>query len=522
MTTAVRTRRMIALSMTFAVLVAGLTLASPSQPAEAVTNASMSASILKQVNANRVSFGQGKLRSHPAIAALAQAWAQKKANSGTSGTVSQPAATLPADGAYHYVPDVTARQAVGAFDPKFPTLGSVSMTLSVGLLDDHQFNYGAVGWALRGNKAYGVLVLMYYPLCAELTLVSSVAKILGTGGVGSTLNASSTIWSKNTQFSYLWSIDGEPLSDQKTYVPTPEQRGKRITLDMTGYQYCYTSVTRSVSKAITPGVLTKRTPVVVGDRNVGETLTATAGQWLPAETEYAFQWLRNGAVIPSATGDSYQLAAADRGKRIDARVTGSAVGYAPSSIASATTLLVDHPLLTAMPVPVITGDPTFGQTLTVDAGAWEPAPVTLAYQWRVGGAAVAGATKSTFILPASSVGKLVTVTVTGSRVDFATKARASVPTTAVASTPFASAPAPSIAGVAKKGATLTATASGWPAGTVVGYQWLLNDVPIKKAVNRTLVPATGFSAGGLITVRITANKPGFTTTQVTSAPVVFG
>ena len=522
MNTAVRTHRMTALAVTFGLLLAGLTLGAPAQPAEAATNATNAASVLKRVNANRVSFGMPALKSNAAITQFAQAWAQKKANATSTAKVAAPAGNLPYDYVYDYIPGAVSRQSAERIDPRFPQANLSGFDINVTQYGDEGFNYGAVGFVKKGNRNYAVLVLMTYPVCAESNLVSAPAAILGTGGVGSTLTASVGTWSRNTLFLYDWSVDGVQVGWEKTFVPTPEQKAMTVTLEVTGYQYCFADASRSTSKKITAGTLTKRTPVVSGDRNVGETLTVDPGAWLPVDTTHSFQWLRNGVAIADATSASYELQSLDRGKRIDVRVTGSATGYTTSAIVTATKTVVDYPLLDDMPTPLITGDATFGQVLTADAGVWGPSPVTLTYQWRVSGVLVAKATAPTFSVPASAVGKAVTVTVTGSSPGFATKARSSASTTPVASLPFATAPVPTVTGVAKRGAKLTAIVAGWPAGTVISYQWLLNDVVIKKSVSRTLVPATGFRTGGLITVRVTASKPGFTTTVVTSAPVVFG
>jgi hypothetical protein len=60
-------------------------------------------------------------------------------------------------------------------------------------------------------------------------------------------------------------------------------------------------------------------------------------------------------------------------------------------------------------VPVITGTLTAGLTLTASTGTWTATPTSLyTYQWYKGGAAVAGATASTFVAQSGTI----TVTVT--------------------------------------------------------------------------------------------------------------
>jgi hypothetical protein len=64
--------------------------------------------------------------------------------------------------------------------------------------------------------------------------------------------------------------------------------------------------------------------------------------------------------------------------------------------------------------PTITGTAQVGATLTAVPGTWTgtETPV-ISYQWNVAGAAVAGATASTFVPAPSAQGSTVTVTVTG-------------------------------------------------------------------------------------------------------------
>ncbi|MFF2317434.1 hypothetical protein ACFVTE_14335 [Arthrobacter sp. NPDC058097] len=72
-----------------------------------------------------------------------------------------------------------------------------------------------------------------------------------------------------------------------------------------------------------------------------------------------------------------------------------------------------------------------GQRLTAGAGIWNPAPVTLRYQWKRNGLNIAGATGASYILGAADVRKTMTVTVTGSKAGYTTLARVNAKTRAV-------------------------------------------------------------------------------------------
>jgi hypothetical protein len=81
------------------------------------------------------------------------------------------------------------------------------------------------------------------------------------------------------------------------------------------------------------------TPTISGKARVGRWLSATVGMWMSGTT-LTQQWLRNGRTITGATGLTYKLKSADRGKRISVRVTATKLGYSPASATSVKTAKV--------------------------------------------------------------------------------------------------------------------------------------------------------------------------------------
>ena len=75
------------------------------------------------------------------------------------------------------------------------------------------------------------------------------------------------------------------------------------------------------------------TPTISGSAKVGRLLTATIGVWMSGTT-LTPQWLRNDQSISGATGTTYKLKSADRGKRISVRVTATKLGYSPATVTS--------------------------------------------------------------------------------------------------------------------------------------------------------------------------------------------
>ncbi|MFC9352847.1 YncE family protein [Arthrobacter sp. NPDC057013] len=129
-----------------------------------------------------------------------------------------------------------------------------------------------------------------------------------------------------------------------------------------------------------------------------------------------------GSVLSNLTGRVGSLTANPWGSGL----------YATFPDRNTVTVVALHPAnLTAAPAPTVAGTAAKGQRLTARAGIWNPAPVTLRYQWKRNGLNVSGATGATYLLGAADVGKTMTVTVTGSKAGYTTLARTSAKTRVV-------------------------------------------------------------------------------------------
>jgi len=89
-------------------------------------------------------------------------------------------------------------------------------------------------------------------------------------------------------------------------------------------------------------------PAVTGSGVVNQVLTCSPGNWVGNGTiTYAYQWLRNGAVIAGATSATYMLANADDGAAVRCRVTatdldGSTIAYSNIvNVVTATAIVAD-------------------------------------------------------------------------------------------------------------------------------------------------------------------------------------
>lgn len=265
---------------------------------------------------------------------------------------------------------------------------------------------------------------------------------------------------------------------------------------------------------LTPGTLTAtQTPQVTGTAAVGKLLTAVPGTWSPSPVALAFQWLRSGVAVPGATAASYRLSAADAGTSVSFQVTGSKPGY--SSVQLTSPAVEVARTLTATPKPRITGSARPGSTLTASPGEWGPSRVALRYQWRRSGVAIPGATRKSYRITTADAGRVLTVTLTGSKPGYSSVSKTS------AGMPIARKltriPTPAISGTGKVGLTLSAAAGKWgPSGVTLRYQWKRSGRPIAGATSSRyrLVRA---DAGKSITVTVTGVKSGYGSVSKISA-----
>lgn len=199
-------------------------------------------------------------------------------------------------------------------------------------------------------------------------------------------------------------------------------------------------------------------------------------------------------------------------------------GFVLTGDSQVVTYAFSFPPIDCVPDPVqvevgtvtVTGTPAVGSRLTVTTRGWGPSGVRLAYQWQADGAAIAGATGTSFTLTPAQLGARITVRVTGSGDGLASGSALSAAVGPVAKGTFV-APRPTISGSVKVGAKVTAVAGTWkPAPTTVSYQWYANGSKVARATSSslTLTPAL---AGKKLTVRVTGARTGYTTLSVTSA-----
>ncbi|MGY1498884.1 Tat pathway signal protein [Streptomyces sp. QTS52] len=238
------------------------------------------------------------------------------------------------------------------------------------------------------------------------------------------------------------------------------------------------------------------------------TLTVT-GTALPATA--TVRLTRSGQTL-TATTDS--VSADNRTLTATLDLTGAAVGVWNVSVFAGCcefqrgTFTVTEPQLTNTVAPKVTGTVKVGAKVTAAPGSWSVTPSSYGYQWKADGKAIAGATASTYVIPAGQLGRKLSVTVTAVRSGWKSGSATSAAVAVAKGDAPKATKLPVISGTAKVGKTLKTSAGTWsPAATSYAYQWYAGGRAISGATRSSLVLKVA-QKGKKITVKVTARRAG--------------
>lgn len=199
---------------------------------------------------------------------------------------------------------------------------------------------GTYEWFVRaydaGTNTYAVSSTRTFRVNSALTAVTGASISAPEGAsAGRTLTGAMPTWSPGPSSmvtnTFRWLADGRAITGAilDTYTVQPSDFGKKIQLEVSGNRSGYVKgISLSNELLVTAGgaLVASAPPKVTGASRPGETLRATTGTWSATRPRLRYQWTRNGAVIPGATGSSYRLQPTDAGTRVMVRVYASSLG----------------------------------------------------------------------------------------------------------------------------------------------------------------------------------------------------
>jgi hypothetical protein len=238
----------------------------------------------------------------------------------------------------------------------------------------------------------------------------------------------------------------------------------------------YGAVTSTVVTLTTVGLPPSVSTQPLGTTTtVGNAVTLQVGAAGTAPLQY--QWLRSGTNLPGATATALTLANAQTNQSgpYSVRIS-NAYGTATSAVAA---VLIEQPKPPVIVVQPLTQSHYVGTNVTLSVTATGEAP--LAYQWKLNGVAISGATSSSYILnPAETNhtgGYVVTLSnrwgTLNSRIAVLTVTYPPVP-------PLITGPPQDQTVLLGAVCTLAATASGT---APLSYQWSKNGLPLADSTH---------------------------------------
>ncbi len=318
----------------------------------------------------------------------------------------------------------------------------------------------------------------------------------GTAQQDGFLTADPGTWSGNpTSFSYQWrrctttnpsscsDIDGET---DEFYFPTSDDVGDRLVVRVIATNADGDSApadSAQTDPVLPPPPENSSSPTISGSAVVGMQLTADPGQWDGNPTSFTYQWFScdinfdDCPDISGATDQTYVVQAAEVGRLVGVEVV--ATNQNGDSFPADSDVIgpVTGPPANLTP-PAITGTAREGDTLTVGQGTWSGNPTDFAFQWYScddaldSCTAIPTATGSSYQVGSGALGRrLVAGVVARNSSGPSPEKRSNATKLVVPAAPLLQF-APTIAGKAEVGRTLTAHPGSWTnSPTSYQYHW---------------------------------------------------
>ena len=357
--------------------------------------------------------------------------------------------------------------------------------------------------------------------------------VSGPARLGATVTALPGAWAPaNPTFAYAWqsSANGGTTwtgivgATQSTYTLKQSDVGNivRVIITATNVDGTTTATSPASATVAQPPQNLVAPAAPSGTLMDTYTLTADHGTWDTPGVTYAYAWLRCSASAPAitstctqvASGPTYVLAVGDVGSTIGVSVMASSAGGSTVANGALTGVVVGRPLTNTSP-PSISGMPQVAQTLSANPGSWSVPTLSVAYTWNRCDAdgvsnCAAIATGSQYLATAADIGH--TIVLTAGATSPGRSASAQSPPLTIQALPVPqNTSAPTIAGIAQRTATLTASPGSWTNSPTLAYQWQRCDATGHNCADLAGATAATYllvkaDEGSTITVRITATN----------------
>ena len=341
---------------------------------------------------------------------------------------------------------------------------------------------------------------------------TKLPEISGAAALGSTLSCSTGTWTgvPAPVFSYQWVRAGTaiPLAQTSTYTIVEADAGHALACEVTATN-SEGKVAKTSEAVVVPGgggggrPVNTKAPEVSGAPSPGSTLTCARGTWTGTPTpEYAYSWLREGALITGAATSTYKVTEADAGYLLSCRVT--ATNSEGTSSALSRTLKVPGAKPEDRTAPTVPSKAAVGEAITCSPGEWKGAPApTFTYQWLREGALIS--TGPVYVPVTEDVGHTLNCKVTGHNSEGQGVASSST-TRVTGSAPQNTIP-PEVSGAPTIGGTLTCSTGTWTGNPApkFAYAWLREGAVIQGAGASTY-QVTEADAGNSLSCKVTATS----------------
>jgi Immunoglobulin domain len=374
----------------------------------------------------------------------------------------------------------------------------------------------ALGLCLVATGCVGIAGTLHTPESAVApTIGAQPASQSVTAGQPATFSVSA---SGTAPLTYQWQKNGVTIGGNTASYTTPPTTSAdngtvfRVSVTNAAGSIMSNAATLTVNAAPVAPSITSQPASVTVTAGQAATFNVSAGGTAPL----SYQWQRNGTAISGATGASYTTPAtttAENGSTFAVVVTNSAGSVTSSSATLSVNPAPAAPGITTQPasVTVIAGQPA---TFSVTASGTAP----LSYQWQKNGAAISGATSSSYTTPATTSadnGSTYAVVVSN--------AVGSVTSNTATLTVSAAAVAPTITTEpANQSVTAGQTAAFFVVATgtaPLSYVWQKNGVTVGGNSASYTTPATTAADNGATFVVVVSNSKGSTTSTMATLTV---